>query len=646
MTTLSRGAHVVLLAVLVALTGELLLTSGALLDLQLRVGAIPAAIAALVTYAAPGLVLGLLLVAVRPSSTRPLGRTLLVGVGVLAVARVALQVVVELPRFYLGLATVAISLAVLVLAVTVSVARGERGPSDTAAGLVLGLGLLAGLSGATGTWTSVWRSDVAGWLVALALLAAALWAAWQLRAQPALQRPRGTWVLGPFVALGSFVLASPGFLASQSQVSPQLGGLDGATALLVAIVSILTALLLARPSRSGAGALRLGAALPLLLGIAYVLPGTVTFSPVPVLLVLLAAIPATGLLLVAAFERPGRDVTVGSTLGLGVGVGLGAILPLLVYQIDYDIPLGFPNALVIVAAGVLAVVASGVWRREVALPTDRPAGTWQSTVAVPAFAVLALGILSVPASLPSAFTVERAESTSLRVLNWNVHYGVTPEVAVDLEAFAREIEAQDPDVVALQEISRGWLLGGGTDIATWLSQRLDMGLVYAHAADRQFGNALLSKLELTDVAVTPLPYGDGPMKRSAITATVLLADGTPVRVSSMHLQHKEENTPTRLEQLDAAIADIVPTGPSILAGDLNARPEWPEIAAMTGAGWVSAIDSVGDPNALTFSTWDPVERIDWVFGQHVEFSRAEVLPNTSSDHFAILVEATPGPPGS
>jgi endonuclease/exonuclease/phosphatase (EEP) superfamily protein YafD len=124
---------------------------------------------------------------------------------------------------------------------------------------------------------------------------------------------------------------------------------------------------------------------------------------------------------------------------------------------------------------------------------------------------------------------------------------------------------------------------------------------------------------------------------------VHLADGTPVRVSSMHLQHKEENTATRLLQLEAAIADIVPTGPSLLAGDLNARPGWPEIPEMEQAGWISAIDAVGDPDALTFSTWEPVERIDWVFGQHVEFSRAEVLENTSSDHFAILVEASPAP---
>ena len=642
MTTSSRGAHVALLTVLVALVGELLFTSGALLDLQLREGAIPAAIAALATYAAPGIVVLLLVLVGRVGNARPLGRSLFAGVVVLAIARLALQAVTEMPRFVLGLATVAIALGVLVLAVTVTSAHGGRGARDTAAGLVLGLGLLAGLSGATGTWTAVWRSDVLGWGIALALVGAALWAAWQLRHQEALERPRGTWALGPFVAVGVFVLASPAFLASQSQVSPGLGAIDAGAALAIALVAVATAIMLARPDRSAPGALRLGALLPVLVGIAYLLPGSFSASPLPVLLVLLAGIPATALLLVAAFERPARRVTPGSMLGLGIGVGLGAILPLLIYQIDYDIPLGFPNALVIVAAAVLLVAASGVWRRGVPLDlTPAAPGAWQGAIAAPAAVVLVLGVLSAPVSSPADFTSDRTADTTLRVLNWNVHYGVTPEVAVDLEAFARAIEAEQPDVVALQEISRGWLLGGGTDIATWLSKRLDMGLVYAHAADRQFGNALLSKHKLTEIAVTPLPYGEGPMRRSAITATVTLADGTPVRVSSMHLQHKEENTATRLTQLDAAIADIVPTGPSVLAGDLNARPGWPEIDEMTDAGWVSSIDAVGDPDSVTFSTWDPVERIDWVFGQHVEFTRAEVLPDASSDHFAIVVDVVP-----
>ena len=630
-----RRARIVLLASLVAIAAESLLTSGALLDLQLRVGAIPAAIAALTTYVLPGVVVGIAVLATRRGR---LGTTVLAVVGLLVIARLVLQLLVEMPRFFLGLGTVAVAVAALVLATVLTASGGgERaaGARDSASGLALGLGLAAAVSGLSGTWAPVWRSDWLGWLLVLALLGAAGWAAWTLRGEEASETPRGVWVLGPFLGIGTFALSSPGYLASQAQVSPGLGLVDALAHLLIVLAAAGTAVL---AQRAGGRASRLGLALPVLLGAAYLVLGSTPVSAVLVLLVLLAAVPAAGLLVLATLHREPRPVTPWRLVGLGVGVGLGAILPLLIYQIDYDIPLGVPNALVIVAATVLLAVGSRAWRA-----SGRTVTTAAGVSLVPAAAVVVLGLLGLASTVPAGFSAERTESTSLRVLNWNVHYGVTPEVAVDLEAFAREIEAQDPDVVALQEISRGWLLGGGSDIATWLSHRLGMGLVYAHAADRQFGNALLSRFELTDVAVTPLPYGEGPMKRSAITATVHLADGTPVRVSSMHLQHKEENTATRLLQLEAAIADIVPTGPSLLAGDLNARPGWPEIPEMEQAGWISAIDAVGDPDALTFSTWEPVERIDWVFGQHVEFSRAEVLENTSSDHFAILVEATPAP---
>jgi len=636
----ARVARIVLLAALVAIAGEALLASGALLDLQLREGAIPAAVAALVTYVLPGVVVAALVLTTR---RRPLGRAVLTGVALLVLARLVAQVLVELPRWTLGLATVAIAVAVLVLAVTLTAAGGgdrSEGARDTASGLVLGLGLFAALWGLTGSWSALWREDWLGWVITLGLVGLAAGSAWRLRGTDARETPRGVWVLGPFLGVGVFALASPAFLSSQAQVIPDVRHVDGGNFLLIVMAAAITVLAVQRTSGLSRTAVRLGGLLPLLVGAAYLLPELVTDSPVPVMAVLLATVPATALLVLATLQRPVRATSALRLAGLGAGVGLGAILPLLVYQIDYDIPLGFPNALVIVAATVLLVIGARSWRAAGVAP--RTTGT-PLAVRLPVTVLLVVAIPGIWPATPFTSSVERTPGTELTVLSWNVHYGVTPEVAVDLEAFARAIEAEDPDVVALQEVSRGWLLGGGTDIAAWLSHRLQMGVVYGDAADRQFGNALLSRYELTDVTVTPLPYGEGPMKRSAITATVHLADGTPVRVSSMHLQHKEENTPTRLAQLDAAIADIVPTGPSLLAGDLNARPTWPEIAAMTDAGWSSAIDAVGDPDALTFSTWDPVERIDWVFGQHVTFETAEVMTDTSSDHFGIVVRAVPAP---
>ncbi len=51
-----------------------------------------------------------------------------------------------------------------------------------------------------------------------------------------------------------------------------------------------------------------------------------------------------------------------------------------------------------------------------------------------------------------------------------------------LEEMAKVIEAEDPDVIALQEVSRGWVVNGSVDMLAWLSQRLDMDYVWGPAA--------------------------------------------------------------------------------------------------------------------------------------------------------------------
>ena len=108
-------------------------------------------------------------------------------------------------------------------------------------------------------------------------------------------------------------------------------------------------------------------------------------------------------------------------------------------------------------------------------------------------------------------------------------------------------------------------------------------------------------------------------------------------MTSVHLQHREENTPTRLDQLDVLLADEPVDGPSLLAGDLNAEPGWPEITLLEDAGWVSAVDTAGDPAALTSPRDDPRYRIDWIFGQGVTFSDARVLTDPrSSDHLPVV----------
>ena len=63
-------------------------------------------------------------------------------------------------------------------------------------------------------------------------------------------------------------------------------------------------------------------------------------------------------------------------------------------------------------------------------------------------------------------------------MTYNLHNGFSTAGTLEMEAIARVIEAQDPDVVGLQEVSRGWAINGSMDMLEWLSQRLQMPYIY------------------------------------------------------------------------------------------------------------------------------------------------------------------------
>ena len=76
---------------------------------------------------------------------------------------------------------------------------------------------------------------------------------------------------------------------------------------------------------------------------------------------------------------------------------------------------------------------------------------------LPALVLAAVGLVALrPPTVPA-----QAADDPLTLVDWNLHYGVSPLTAVDLEGIAQTIEEQDADVVTLQEVERGWIFGGG-----------------------------------------------------------------------------------------------------------------------------------------------------------------------------------------
>jgi endonuclease/exonuclease/phosphatase family metal-dependent hydrolase len=115
-------------------------------------------------------------------------------------------------------------------------------------------------------------------------------------------------------------------------------------------------------------------------------------------------------------------------------------------------------------------------------------------------------------------SVDPSANPMVRVMTWNIQSGFSIDNYWDLERQARVIKGQEPDVVILQEVSRGWLVTSYADELLWLSRRLDMPYVWGPASDDDlWGNAILSRAPLSDVSVLKYRSTEN-LKRSAVRA--------------------------------------------------------------------------------------------------------------------------------
>lgn len=665
-----------------AIVVELISASGPLLDKPFNIGVETVAGVALGTYILPGLLVAALLTVAllvrrRSHAGTPLSGPLVFGaVLLLGLIRILLQILGGDARFVTGLFAAALAVAVLLLVVAFAAARSA---TLTALGLTAGGVLAAAISLTLGTWDAIWRSGASGWVPMALLVLLAAWCAWGSRNEPGLAPPRRLWVLGPFLAMLVMIIANPAYLASQLGLPLSVVGIAQVLSLVATAILLLQTMPrrhAVQPTHSSAQStesvapqgripsmtwLHAGLLVVLFTVVLFPIPApgaaapvllAVTFFAIIVLVPALTAAALTRAWTAPVRERPTTRATA-LLAGTGVLVGLGVILPLLVYQLDYDVPLPVPNATVPLLT-ILLVAVAGVTRPGTTKLTpdeDDPTSTSPSHIppshnrdyVLTAGLVFSIGLVGLIGAglntLPGQSTVTEPAADEVLLLDWNLHFGVTQDPGMGLDQMAQVINDSGAQIVTLQEVSRGWVMGGRADMATYLARATEKNMVLAPAADRQFTNMILVDPALgpiEDVVRTRLPYGDGPQWRSAVTATIEIPGlDEGLTVTSTHLQHREENTPTRLEQLDVLLATDLASGPAILAGDLNAEPGWPEIDRITDLGYTSAQDTAGDETTLTFPSWEPEIRIDWIWGQQVSFEDFQVLSTTPSDHRAL-----------
>lgn len=226
---------------------------------------------------------------------------------------------------------------------------------------------------------------------------------------------------------------------------------------------------------------------------------------------------------------------------------------------------------------------------------------------------------------------------NLTVMTYNVQEGFSNANIWSLEETARTIEAQDPDVVILQEITRGWLVMSSVDQVRWLADRLDMEFAYSgNSHDGLWGNAILSRFPIEATHSVTFSTTDN-LRRGAVAIEIDTANG-PLLVIDTHLDNPKAATDMRLEQIEELTDFWAGRSPAIIAGDFNADPGSAEWQAMTDAGLV-------DSGAGTDETTSEDERrIDYIFVTPDLSVVSYAVPDVwTSDHRPVVVElAMPG----
>lgn len=260
----------------------------------------------------------------------------------------------------------------------------------------------------------------------------------------------------------------------------------------------------------------------------------------------------------------------------------------------------------------------------------------------------------------------------MRAMTYNIKAGLYHTEG--LEAVARVIESQAPEIVALQEVDIGLPRSGGVDQARWLAARLGLQVRFGPAmragqrevaawfreangqSEGQYGNALLVRpgtaIGAVESLALPLPeYAPGvdanwPEPRGAL-AVRIEPQAVPLWIISTHFGLEPDQRRRQAEFLRAQVGRL--DAPVLLMGDFNGLPGSPELEPFADLddayaqldGEPPVTFPSGPRGTLTEKRWCGC--IDHIFLRGLRARRTEVIydETRASDHNPVVVELGP-----
>ncbi|MEC5423945.1 endonuclease/exonuclease/phosphatase family protein [Virgibacillus sp. C22-A2] len=269
------------------------------------------------------------------------------------------------------------------------------------------------------------------------------------------------------------------------------------------------------------------------------------------------------------------------------------------------------------------------------------------------FTVLLMALIS-PLAVNAENSPDTHQDIELKVMSYNIAAGGAGSNGYDIDGIAKTIEDSKADVIGLQEVDVHWGARSNFDNQVeYLAEKLGMHAFFAPIYNnapltegeprRQYGLAVLSKypiIEAVNYEITRLSTQDAepvPSLTPGFPGVLINVKGIHVPFYVTHLDYRGDPY-IREMQIEDMLSIISHQENAILVGDMNARPDAPELQPLFNRfqdAWAAA----GNGDGYTFPETSPDRRIDYILlSPDRNISDTQVIDSTASDHLPITTE--------
>ena len=223
----------------------------------------------------------------------------------------------------------------------------------------------------------------------------------------------------------------------------------------------------------------------------------------------------------------------------------------------------------------------------------------------------------------------------MRVMTYNVRGGWGSDGQKSTERIADVVRSQSPDVVCFQEVHQRLPQSRFVDQPVRLERELGMPFVFQanlRLGMGRYGVGVASRYPVRGVRNHLLP--SVREQRGVLQVTF----ESPRGLLTVFCTHWGLNGAEREKQA-AQLAELIGgvSGPVIVCGDLNERPDAPAVRLLLDRTGLSDADAA--LNRPTYPTERPEARIDYVFfSPSMALAGVSVLETPASDHLPLVAD--------